>query len=70
MDTAVEAPKLLTTDQAATHMNIKPQTLIIWRSTKRYPLPFIRVGRSIRYRVEDLDRWLESRTVGQLDTEE
>ena len=31
--------------------------------------PFVRIGRSIRYRVEDLDRWLLEHRVGS-DTRE
>lgn len=27
--------------------------------------PFIRIGRMIRYRVDDLDRWLEAHLVGK-----
>ena len=36
---------LLTEAQAAELLGIRPQTLSVWRSTKRYPLPYIRVGR-------------------------
>jgi excisionase family DNA binding protein len=35
-------------------------TLRNWRSNGRYPLPFIRVGRSIRYREEDVLAFLEA----------
>jgi hypothetical protein len=31
--------------------------------TGRYGLPFIRVGRSIRYRKTDIDAWIASRVV-------
>lgn len=55
--------ELLTEDQAAEYLSIAAQTLSVWRSAKRYDLPFIRVGRVIRYRQCDLDAWLESRTV-------
>lgn len=49
--------------QAAEYLSLKPQTLAVWRSTGRYNLPYIRVGRLIRYRKSDLDRWLRDRTV-------
>jgi hypothetical protein len=38
-------------------------TLQRWRSEKRYDLPFIKLGKLIRYRIEHLDAWLESHTV-------
>ena len=55
---------LLTREQAAEYLGVKAQTLACWASQKRYNLPFVRVGRSIRYRRVDLDRWLDARTVG------
>jgi hypothetical protein len=54
---------LLDENQAAELLAIKPQTLTIWRSRGRYGLPFIRIGRCIRYRRIDLARWVESRRV-------
>ena len=55
---------LLTREQAAEYLGVKPQTLAAWASGKRYGLPMIRVGRSIRYRVSALEKWLSARTVG------
>lgn len=39
-----------------------PGTLSVWRSTGRYALPFLKIGRKVRYRISDLDAWLEQRT--------
>lgn len=54
---------LLNPKQAAAFITMEPQTLAIWRCTKRYDLPYIRVGRLIRYRRADLEKFLASRTV-------
>ena len=62
--TVLDKPRLLTREAAAEYLGVKPQTLACWASCKRYGLPMIRVGRSIRYIVTDLDKWLASRTVG------
>lgn len=53
---------LLDEKQAASLLQVKPGTLSVWRSTGRYKIPFVKVGRSVRYRVEDLNAWIESRT--------
>lgn len=53
---------LLDEVQAAEHLQVSPGTLSVWRSTGRYQLPFLKVGRKVRYRLSDLDAWLESRT--------
>ena len=53
---------LLDENQAASILKVKPGTLSVWRSTGRYSIPFIKVGRSVRYRLGDLNSWLEGRT--------
>ena len=53
---------LLTTAEAAAMLHIKQGTLEVWRVNKRYALPFVRVGRNIRYRRSDLLRFVEQRT--------
>jgi len=54
--------ELLDDKQAAAKLTVTPGTLSVWRSTGRYALPFIKVGRKVRYRLTDLDKWLEQRT--------
>jgi excisionase family DNA binding protein len=54
-------PSMLTPEQAADYLGVKPQTLAVWRSTARYAVPFVRVGRLVRYRKADLDRFLDRR---------
>lgn len=53
--------RLLTEVQATEFLDLRPGTLCVWRSTKRHNLPFIKVGRNVRYRERDLAKWLESR---------
>jgi hypothetical protein len=44
---------------AAKYLNISPGTLAVWDCTKRYDLKPIKVGRAVRYRRSNLDRFLE-----------
>ena len=53
---------LLDEKQAASLLHVTPGTLSVWRSTGRYSLRFVKVGRNVRYRLSDLNEWLESRT--------
>ena len=57
-----EADRLLTPDEAAEFLGVTESTLATWRSTRRYNLPWVRVGRRIRYRLGDLTVWIEDRT--------
>lgn len=59
----INLPQLLTERQAAEVLSVAPQTLAVWRCTHRHGLPYIKVGASVRYRLSDLEQWLEERTV-------
>ena len=48
--------------EAAEILGVTPGTLQVWRSTGRYGIPFIKVGRLVRYRLSVLQGWLASRT--------
>jgi len=53
----------LVDDKAAAEiLDTTPGTLSVWRTTGRYALPFVKVGRKVRYRVSDLEAWIEKRT--------
>lgn len=58
------APDLLDEAAAAAYLSIAPATLRVWRCTGRYALPFVKVGRLVRYRESDLSRFLAARTHG------
>jgi hypothetical protein len=62
----LDAPPVLIDDkQAAQVLGVSPNTLAIWRSLGRYRIPFIKSGRLVRYRVDDLATFLARRTVIQ-----
>lgn len=52
---------LLTPNEAARLLGIKVETLAVWRSTKRYALPYCKIGRSVKYRLQDIEIFIESR---------
>lgn len=54
---------LLTESEAAELIGVVPETLQIWRSTKRYNLPYLKIGRLVRYRRAHVDAWMDSRIV-------
>jgi hypothetical protein len=56
---------LLDTAAAAAYLGAGKQTLIGWRSTKRYALPYVKIGRKVQYRMVDLDAFITARTIKQ-----
>lgn len=44
-------------------LGVSPGTLRVWRSTGRYNLRFVKVGRHVRYRREDVESFINSRTM-------
>lgn len=60
-DTSKEK-QLLTRREAAEFLGTKEHTLAVWATTKRYPLPYIKVGSLVKYRLRDLEQFLELRS--------
>lgn len=55
--------RLLTPAEAAERLGTTPGTLAVWRATNRYSIPYVKVGRAVRYQAEDVEAWIASRTV-------
>lgn len=53
--------ELLDDKQAASVLKTKPATLSVWRTTGRYNLPYIKIGRLVRYRAGDLKAFINGR---------
>ena len=60
--TVMSSRDLISPDEVAEILGVATQTLAIWRCARRYGLPFVRVGRLIRYRKADVEAWLTART--------
>lgn len=69
MDTTAQHPigESLTERQAADHLGVSPGTLANWRSSGAVRVPFVRLGRAVRYRRSDLERFLAANTVGGVE---
>ncbi len=54
---------MLTSKQAAKYLGISSGTLAVWRCVKQYEIPYYKVGKSVRYRMEDLEKFMSDRRV-------
>jgi excisionase family DNA binding protein len=52
--------EFLTNEQAAEYLGVTVATLNVWRSTKKYNIPFYKAGKNIRYKLTDLKQFIES----------
>ena len=68
MSTAILS-ELLSRQEAADYIRVRPQTLAVWKTTNRHKIPVVKVGSKVFYRKSDLDKWLESRTIGGAEKE-
>lgn len=59
--------KLLTADEAATHLNVSVRTLAKWRSAGYPNLPYSKVGRCVRYKLHDLEAYLAKHSFNQVE---
>lgn len=57
------AQQFLTTPQAAEYIGLHKSTLDTWRCRGEGPR-FVKLGRAVRYRIKDLDAYIESRLCG------
>tara|TARA_R110002072_G_scaffold302338_1_gene484780 strand:+ start:3408 stop:3599 length:192 start_codon:yes stop_codon:yes gene_type:complete len=55
---------LLTKEEVSGILGVTVGTLAVWRATKRYNLPYVKSGRLIRYRAEDVQAFITSRIQG------
>jgi excisionase family DNA binding protein len=58
----VHESKLLTEDEAAELVGLSVRTLQAWRSRGVGPA-YVHVGRKVRYRLSDINRWISANTV-------
>jgi len=55
--------RLLTRAEVAQLLGVEEKTLANWRSRSYGPLSF-RVGKGVRYRAQEVDRWLAEQEAG------
>jgi predicted DNA-binding transcriptional regulator AlpA len=55
--------RLMTRNEAAEALGLRPQTLAKWSCLKTCGPPFVKLGGAVRYRESDLQAWLDKQTV-------
>jgi len=58
-----ENDRLLSREEAAQFLGVSKGTLEVWACTKRYNLPYIKVGRLVKYWLSDLHAFAQSRKI-------
>lgn len=66
--TATSGDRLLTAEEAAEKLRLKPQTLAKWRVTGDGP-KYRRIGTRALYEKREVERWLEARTYAHTSEE-
>ena len=55
------AAALLTPRDVARQLAVSEETLTTWRCTRRQHIPFVKVGRLVRYKREDVSAYIAER---------
>ncbi len=58
--------KLLKPKQVSEVLGVDVHTLAVWRCTNRVSLPYVKSGRLVMYREQDVERFIESRVHGEV----
>jgi predicted site-specific integrase-resolvase len=56
--------ELLNQEEAAAALGLSPKTLEKWRSTGMPKLPFVRLNSAVRYRMKDIEKFIDDAVVG------
>jgi excisionase family DNA binding protein len=54
---------LLSVEDAAAYLDVKPRTIYDWRRQRKGPVA-VRIGRLVKFRVEDLDTYISQNVEG------
>lgn len=54
----INEDQLLNRKEAAKFLGCKENTLAVWATNKRYKLPFYKVGRLVKYKISDLEKFI------------
>ena len=57
----------MTRAEAAEYLDTTPATLSTWACTGNRKIPTIRIGRNVRYKKEDLDKYIAKNTVNGIE---
>lgn len=60
---------LLSREETAKLLGIKPETLSAWSHHKRYNLSYIKIGRLVKYRYSDIMDFIKKQTRGKQEGE-
>ena len=55
--------RVYTRAQAAEYLGVSKRILDHWAWNKSQDIPYLKIGKLVRYLKEDLDKWLESKRV-------
>lgn len=58
-----ENDRLLSREEAAQFLGVSKGTLEVWACTKRYDLPYVKVGRLAKYWLSDLHAFAQGRKI-------
>jgi len=56
------AEQLFSRSEAAKFLGVTEHTLAVWACNKRYALPYVKVGRLVKYRYADLLAFVQRNT--------
>lgn len=60
--TTLAQNELITPEETAKVLGVSVGTLSVWRSTGRYNIPFVKTGRSVKYKAADIQAFIDRNT--------
>jgi excisionase family DNA binding protein len=60
---ALPMTKLLTTDEVASLLSVKPSTIRKWVHLEQ--IPVVRLGRAVRFRPDKIEEWVKAKSISE-----
>lgn len=57
--------KLLSSKETARILGLSSRTLDVWRCNGKIHIPFVKIGRSVKYRLSDIESYIQQQTMTQ-----
>lgn len=58
----MQSKPLLMPSEAAKLLNTSVDVLSVWRNTKKVNIPYVKIGSAVRYKLEDIEAYINSNT--------
>ena len=62
-DTISTQARLIGIEELSERIGLRPHTIYQWISQRRMPFPYVKIGRSVKFEICDVNTWIEAQKI-------